>query len=187
MKERFSIHDAEQPRDVSIPEAARALIQDLDTDRIHWIDRPLSVAPDIWITGPIPRAHPLEDTGGPFYLDRHGIRRDPLQDDLSLWLETDGGLVVVTGCCHSGIVNTIDFIQAQTGGKPVQAIVGGLHLHSASPARLEATVQAIRSWGTPFVTACHCTGVESTNRLQAMLGPAVIRGYAGLKVLSGGS
>ncbi|MDO6528348.1 hypothetical protein Q4519_22250, partial [Motilimonas sp. 1_MG-2023] len=68
---------------------------------------------EISFTGTIPNFHPLEKTSGPFYLDHKGLHIDQLGDDQSLWLTTKHGICVITGCCHTGLINTLAYNQQQ--------------------------------------------------------------------------
>lgn len=75
------------------------------------------VAPGIWTTGEIPRLHPEEAIAEPFYRDREGRETDPLLDDQAQFMGTAEGTTVLVGCAHSGIINTLDYIQSLTDGK----------------------------------------------------------------------
>jgi 7,8-dihydropterin-6-yl-methyl-4-(beta-D-ribofuranosyl)aminobenzene 5'-phosphate synthase len=74
----------------------------------------LRLAPGIGVTGPIPRWSG-EDSGGPFFLDPAVAEPDPLDDDQALWRETAAGVVIVVGCCHAGLVNTVERVRAVSG------------------------------------------------------------------------
>lgn len=115
--------------------ASRALNKTFD--KIHWINEPGTISEDIGMTGTIPRVSDFEDTGGAFYLDQEAKSPDPINDDLSLWFRTINGIVVVTGCCHSGIVNTLEYVKKITKQDVVHEVIGGLHLLNALQDRLE--------------------------------------------------
>ena len=80
-------------------------------NRIHWVNEAINISEDFGITGPIPRNTDFENTGGDFYFDPDGNRPDPVNDDLALWFRTTKGIIVVTGCCHSGIINTLEYVK----------------------------------------------------------------------------
>jgi 7,8-dihydropterin-6-yl-methyl-4-(beta-D-ribofuranosyl)aminobenzene 5'-phosphate synthase len=186
LAERYSVRPGEVPRPIAVAVADRERLLSLPTGQLQWVDGPRSLAPGIGISGPIPRVHPLEDTGGPFFLDPSGSRPDPLDDDLALWIETAYGLLVVTGCCHAGLVNTVEHLRAVSGVGKIYGIIGGLHLLNASDERLEATCAALREWAPAFVVPCHCTGEEATALLCRELGERVIPGYAGFTLTVAG-
>ena len=121
------------------------------------------------MTGEIPRRNAFEDTGGPFYLDRACTEPDPLLDDQALYIETSAGLVVVLGCAHAGVVNTLDYIAELTGRQQVYAVLGGMHLVRASAERLEATVEALKRYGVQKIGTAHCTGMRAATYLWSRL------------------
>ena len=121
--------------------------------------KPTEVLDGIFVTGEIPRQNTFEDTGGPFFLDAACAQPDPLLDDQALFFDTPDGLVVLLGCGHAGVVNTLDYVQRLTDGRPIHSILGGLHLRAASPERMEKTVAAFRRWDIQQFAPGHCTGL----------------------------
>ena len=130
----------------------------------------------------VPRRNSFEDPGGPFFLDTEGLRPDPLEDDMTLWIETTEGLVVVTGCCHSGVVNTLDHSIGISGQSRIHSLIGGLHLSSASPERLRRTTDALARYDIGRIVACHCTGEAATQHFQRTLPFPVTPSHAGMTV-----
>lgn len=179
---RYSIRTGEAPRSISMAVADQDAIIALPDDQLRWITAPGQIIPGIGVTGPIPRLNPLEDPGGPFFLDPEGHHPDPIEDDMALWIETDRGLIIITGCCHAGLINTVEHIRSVSGIEKVRGVIGGLHLLNASRERLEATGSALRQWNPEFVIPCHCTGEEAKTFLQDELGTMIIPGYAGLEL-----
>ncbi len=173
MLDRYNVKPGEAVRAIHMPAGSRSAMEQLNPARVCRVTGPIEVFPGIHLTGPIPRRTAYEDTGGPFFLDPQGRRPDPLEDDQALWIETEAGLVVVLGCAHSGVVNTLDRIAELTGRRKFLAVVGGMHLAHASKARLEATVEALRSYGISILAPCHCTGEEATVFIKHRLGPSV--------------
>jgi 7,8-dihydropterin-6-yl-methyl-4-(beta-D-ribofuranosyl)aminobenzene 5'-phosphate synthase len=179
---RYSVRPGEAPRTISLASSDRDAILALSPTQVHWVCEPDQIIPGIGLSGPIPRVHPMEDTGGPFFLDPDGHRPDRLEDDLALWIKTDRGLVIITGCCHAGLINSVDHIRSVSGVERVFGIIGGLHLVNASKDRLMATCSALRNWTPEFIIPCHCTGAEATAFLCEQLSSTVIPGYAGFKL-----
>jgi 7,8-dihydropterin-6-yl-methyl-4-(beta-D-ribofuranosyl)aminobenzene 5'-phosphate synthase len=177
---RYSIREAATPQNISISAVNKSAILDLPPKQVCKVTQPFQIYSNIWLSGPIPREHPLEDTGGPFYLDPEGSRPDTLEDDMALWIESDRGLVIITGCCHSGLINTVNHTRRVSGHEKISAIIGGFHLAHASHQRLEATCQALQEWKVDTIILCHCTGDEAVAFMQNELGEKVIRGCAGL-------
>jgi 7,8-dihydropterin-6-yl-methyl-4-(beta-D-ribofuranosyl)aminobenzene 5'-phosphate synthase len=78
------------------------------------------------------------------------------------------------------LINTVNHIHRISGQERISAIIGGLHLESASDQRLEATCQALEQWNINTIIPCHCTGDEAVAFMQNKLGGRVLPGYAGL-------
>jgi 7,8-dihydropterin-6-yl-methyl-4-(beta-D-ribofuranosyl)aminobenzene 5'-phosphate synthase len=179
---RYSIRSGESPRSIAMGLADKEAIINLPANQIQWVTKPLQIIPDVGISGEIPRVHPLEDTGGPFFLDPNGCHPDLIKDDMAMWVNSDRGLIIITGCCHSGLINTVEYIRSVSGVERLFGVIGGLHLVNASQERLETTCAALRKWHPEFVIPCHCTGEDATAFLRDQLGAIVTPGYAGLKL-----
>jgi 7,8-dihydropterin-6-yl-methyl-4-(beta-D-ribofuranosyl)aminobenzene 5'-phosphate synthase len=134
-----------------------------------WTRGPTKLMDGVHVTGEIPRRNDFEDTGGPFFRDEACTDPDPLVDDQALYFETPAGLVVVLGCAHSGVVNTLDYIAELTNGKRVSVVLGGMHLGRATAPRLEATVAALERYGVERVGTAHCTGARAASYLRSRL------------------
>ncbi len=183
---RYSCHPEQAPRQSGIVPAVMQELDALPADRRIELDAHHYLRPGIGITGPVPRITTLEDTGGPFYLDEKRVQPDLINDDLSLWFETTEGLVILTGCCHSGLINTVSHIRRITGIERVHGIIGGLHLLNAGEERLQATRQFLAECRPDFLIPCHCTGTHVAERLQREFGGVMVRpGRAGQKIDAG--
>lgn len=183
---RFSCHPEQAPRQIGMAPAALEALNALPASRRTELASPHRLFPAIGITGPVPRIATFEDTGGPFYLDENKQHPDLINDDLSLWFETEKGLVILTGCCHSGLVNTIKHIRKITGIERVTGIIGGLHLLNAGQERVEATLGFLAECRPDFLVPCHCTGTHIAERLQREFGDNVVKtGIAGQRIDAG--
>jgi 7,8-dihydropterin-6-yl-methyl-4-(beta-D-ribofuranosyl)aminobenzene 5'-phosphate synthase len=157
-KLRYSHPPGKPPKDVSMPAGACDTIAELfPKGRVFYTAQPTRIAANIQVTGAIPRMTDYEDTGGPFYLDEHRCQADLLTDDQALLLETAKGLVVVLGCAHAGLINTLEYA-GQLTGLPIYAVIGGMHLRAASENRIEKTMEALQKYHPEIVAPCHCTG-----------------------------
>jgi 7,8-dihydropterin-6-yl-methyl-4-(beta-D-ribofuranosyl)aminobenzene 5'-phosphate synthase len=134
---------------------------------VVWSHSPTEVAAGIFVTGEIPRQNDFEDPGGRFFLDETGSKADPLVDDQALFFDTREGFVVVLGCGHAGVVNTVEHVRRLAGNRPVRSVIGGLHLLNASPERVDKTVEAFRRWDLRQIVPGHCTGLAAVARLWA--------------------
>jgi len=166
-------------KQAGMPPASREGLDRIPRSRLHEVRRPVFIAGDIGVTGPIPRETSYEDTGGPFYLDPEGRCPDPIDDDLALWIRRDDGLVVFVGCAHAGLVNTLNRIRALNDGLRIRAVIGGFHLGEAGPDRLSQTLAALRTAELDMVVPLHCTGLTAVTALRDAFGERVRLGSAG--------
>lgn len=146
---------------------------DSASSRIVWTTDARTIAQGVVVTGEIPRLTTFEDTGGPYFQDEACEVEDPLIDDQALLVETASGQVLIVGCCHSGLVNTIERVSEVTGGRHIHAVAGGLHLQSASADRLIHTADALESCGVRIVAPCHCTGANAIAFFSSRFGTQV--------------
>jgi 7,8-dihydropterin-6-yl-methyl-4-(beta-D-ribofuranosyl)aminobenzene 5'-phosphate synthase len=129
-----------------------------------------SVLPGVTVTGQIPRVSGFEDTGGRFFLDKKRTKTDDLLDDQALFLEANWGLIVVLGCAHAGVVNTLEHIRQLEPDRKVHAVLGGMHLVNADQTRIEKTIDAFRRFGIERIGPAHCTGRQATRQLWNAFG-----------------
>jgi len=127
--------------------------------------------PGIWLTGPVPRAYPEKNypAGTEVKIDNAWVE-DNIPDDQSLVFNTSHGLVLLSGCGHSGIVNTLQYARSIVRPAPVDAAIGGFHLFAASDQTLAWTAAKLKEYQTARILGAHCTGIESVYRLRELLG-----------------
>jgi len=94
-----------------------------------------------------------------------GLVRDPLWGDMSLVVDTPDGVVLLLGCCHAGLMNTIRHVRDLFPRKRLLAVMGGTHLASASEERLRATEAILRE--VSRIGLSHCTGIPVAARFMA--------------------
>ena len=132
---------------------------------------PYKVADGIMTTGVVPRTNDFERLTGNLQkitTEKEGKEAlDQIEDDLSVFFHMkDGSVVVLTGCCHSGVVNTVEHVISLVGTSSVIGIVGGLHLHDASKMRLEKTIESLKKYPLTTLAPCHCTGLRGKAALM---------------------
>ncbi len=132
---------------------------------------PTLVTDGIMVTGGIPRVTDFEDTGitTQAFVDDGMKTPDPIADDQALFFQTPQGVVVVLGCGHAGVVNTIRYISDLLGERRMYAVIGGTHLLQASPRRIQKTEEAFRQHGLKKIMLMHCTGVTAYSDLARAL------------------
>jgi 7,8-dihydropterin-6-yl-methyl-4-(beta-D-ribofuranosyl)aminobenzene 5'-phosphate synthase len=161
---RFVRNPDGRTRDVAVSEPVREAVH-LRAAQCRMTSAPGEVMKGVFLTGEIPRETDFEDVGGSFVLDEAGTRPDPIQDDQALFFDTRDGVVLLLGCAHAGVVNTLRQVRRLTRDRPIRQVFGGMHLLCASPERLARTVQALRELGIERFGPAHCTGAAATARL----------------------
>ena len=122
-------------------------------------------------SGEIVRESPFEKTEGFWTVIDERFVEDPLIDDQALLINVrDRGLVVLTGCAHSGIINTVRHAQKITGINEVWAIVGGFHLDKADDKRIQASIDELVRINPKSIYPCHCTGMKTIRKLLDSFG-----------------
>ena len=144
---------------------------------------------DLWAaTGQIPRESEFEMGVPNAYLERDGQREaDDILDDQSIVISLrDKGLVVVSGCAHAGIINTIRYCQKITGLEHIHAVVGGFHLSGAMNEPVQdPTIDAMQTIGPDIIVPMHCTGFEAIAKIKERLPENTLLSGVGAKFLFG--
>ncbi len=132
---------------------------------------PVKIANGITTTGEIPRTTDFEKIGGFLTVHNNRLIEDVMLDDQALIINLENkGLVVISGCAHAGIINTIKHAQNLTETKKVYAVLGGFHLINADDKRIQATVDELKKLNLEFIGPCHCTGKKATKRIAEAFG-----------------
>jgi len=166
---RFSRHK-EVTESIGLPLDPEALRRQAD---LRLSPTPQEILPGVWTTGEI-SARPEPEGRSPGHLldNGHDLVPDPYRDDMALVLEAPTGLVLVCGCCHAGLLNTLLHVQGVFGRLPA-AVIGGTHLVAAKPCDLRHTVEVLRRLGPPALYPNHCTGWAASVALATALGDRV--------------
>jgi len=132
---------------------------------------PVELFPGVWLLGPIPRTHPERNWSGSLQLrTARGVVEDNVPEDSSVVADTSDGLVVITGCGHAGIVNTVEFARKAVRPAPIHAAIGGYHLFPATDEQLAWTAGRLKDVGLAHFLGAHCTGVEAVFRIRQLAG-----------------
>src|SRR5271165_3292128 len=147
---------------------------------------PKELFPGVWLTGPVLRKYPERNWSGNGRLRNAAgeIVEDNIPEDQSVIIDTDKGLVVITGCGHAGIVNICEYARSRVRNAPIHAILGGIHLYEASDETLAWTGEKLKGFGVQNLLGAHCTGIEAVYRLRTLLGLA--RPTAAVGAVGGG-
>jgi 7,8-dihydropterin-6-yl-methyl-4-(beta-D-ribofuranosyl)aminobenzene 5'-phosphate synthase len=133
--------------------------------RVRTTRPPLWLTRDLVFLGEIPRNVAYEETDpGPrriLFPDGHS-EPDRIIDDSALVYRSKKGLVIITGCSHSGIGNIVAYARQVCGEKRVVDIIGGLHLTNATREKLDGTCACLASLELEALHCCHCTSLPAT-------------------------
>lgn len=170
-RERFSRREGEMQSvglSLTRAELAERMILDLN-------EMPQEITSGIWTTGEI-HQRPEPEGSSDYHLMREGdaLLTDAYRDDMALVLQRGEALVLLCGCCHAGLLNTLAHVR-RTFERPIELIAGGLHLTSADRGYLARIGEVLSAMSTlQGVYPNHCSGEAATIALTQILGPAMV-------------
>jgi 7,8-dihydropterin-6-yl-methyl-4-(beta-D-ribofuranosyl)aminobenzene 5'-phosphate synthase len=134
-------------------------------------DHAEEIFPGAWLTGPVPRVYPERNWSVSGKVETPaGLIEDNIPEDQSLVINTAQGLILISGCGHAGVINTLTMARGEFPNEPVYAILGGFHLFPATDVQLDWTADKLKDFGTSYLLGAHCTGIESVYRIRQRLG-----------------
>jgi 7,8-dihydropterin-6-yl-methyl-4-(beta-D-ribofuranosyl)aminobenzene 5'-phosphate synthase len=141
---------------------------------------PVRINDSITTTGEIPMITSFERVDdGLFVREDTGWQQDKLFDDQALIVNMESGLVVILGCAHRGIINTLYHARQLTGRETIYAVLGGSHLINTSEERLRQTIDALRGLRVQRLGLCHCTDLPVASILAQEFGESFFFNRAG--------
>ncbi len=162
-RQRFSATTANYKRNIG----AAFTKEELESEgaKIYLHAGPREVLNGVWITGQIPRLLADDQAIAGLSLDAAGKAVDDVRDEIGVVIEGSKKAVVLLGCAHAGVRNTINYIETLTD-TPLCGLVGGLHLMSTPKHDVQALAAFLRERGVEFVGASHCTGCQAADVLS---------------------
>ncbi len=175
---KYSQREGEQGRYIGIP-FHRNELESLGA--VFVLSRkPVEIGESIITTGEIPMVTPYESIDTALLVQAGPVRQpDQVMDDQAVIVKSEAGLVVVLGCAHRGIVNTLYHAKQLTGEERILAVIGGSHLTGASEERLVRTIDALRELRVQKLGLCHCTDLKAASLLAQEFGEAFFFNQAG--------
>lgn len=151
--------------------------------RFNLTKEPVKLTDNILTTGEVPMVTDYEHIDEGLYVQEGtDLRPDNVLDDLSLAIKTEAGLVVILGCAHRGVINTLYHIRQLTGVDKIHTIVGGSHLMGVSEERIWQTVAALRELEVQRLGLCHCTDLPAAGVLAQEFGERFFYNKAGTTI-----
>ncbi|GAB6907188.1 Beta-lactamase domain protein [Desulfosarcina cetonica] len=160
--------------------AADAGVTVVETDAAHPMLDDMAV-----FLGRIPRVTPFEQGAPNLFCEIDGRpQQDPFDDDSAMVFHVRGqGLVVLSGCAHSGIVNTVMHAREVTGIESVMAIMGGFHLANVDEEKvLQPTIAALKGLAPRYIVPTHCTGRRAVQRIETAMPDQFVLNMAGTRL-----
>ena len=150
---------------------------------------PHLLAPGLTSTGQVERVTPFEGRFPLAYAEVDGEwQPDDFWDDQGLVAHLKGkGLVIISGCAHAGIVNTVKQAQAITGEERVHAVIGGFHLTGMPKEQIDATVSALKALSPALMVPTHCTGFEAQSEFARQMPDSFALNSVGTRIVLSGS
>jgi 7,8-dihydropterin-6-yl-methyl-4-(beta-D-ribofuranosyl)aminobenzene 5'-phosphate synthase len=172
LQKRFSVRDG-LPRFIGLNISPADLSRQVN---LQLNAEPQQILPGLWTTGEIYPREELEGRSVHHFIHANGEwLPDPYRDDLALVLEAQSGLVLICGCCHAGLLNTLAHVRHHFAGD-IQAIIGGLHLVNATAEDLDsliATLHEIFHGRIPKIYPNHCSEEQGYFALKQAFGDLV--------------
>jgi 7,8-dihydropterin-6-yl-methyl-4-(beta-D-ribofuranosyl)aminobenzene 5'-phosphate synthase len=150
--------------------------------RFNLTKEPVRITANIMTSGEIPMITDYEEIEPYLQVkEDDGFKPDSLLDDQALIINTGAGLVVILGCAHRGIINTLYHAQRLTGVKAIYTVVGGCHLIDATEERVWLTIAALKELGVQRIGVSHCTGLPASAIMAQEFGDKFFFNNAGTK------
>jgi 7,8-dihydropterin-6-yl-methyl-4-(beta-D-ribofuranosyl)aminobenzene 5'-phosphate synthase len=113
---------------------------------------------------------------------------DPFPDDQGLAINLKNkGLIVIGGCSHAGIINTVKHLQKAAGVEKIHAVLGGFHLTGDNEEIIEPTIEAMKAFNPEYIVPMHCTGWEAIHRFAQEMPEQFILNSVGSTYIFGSS
>jgi len=152
--------------------------------RFNLSKAPVKLSENMLTTGEVEISVDFEKIDKDLHVKDGGTHvHDKLADDLGIIIKTDQGLVILLGCGHRGIINTLLHAQKVTGIKEIYAVIGGTHLISADKEQMQSTIEAVKGFNIKKLGVSHCTGLKSAAILAHEFEGAFFFNSAGTKTV----
>lgn len=178
---KYSRREGQEDKYTGIP-FHRQTLESLGA-RFNLTAKPTRITSNIMTTGEVPMVTKFEEVDAYLFVKKGaGWEHDKLVDDQALIINTEQGLVVILGCAHRGVINTLYYAQQLTGVKQIHMVVGGCHLTRASEERIRLTIAALRELDVQRLGLSHCTGLPAASLMAQEFGQKFFFNNAGTSI-----
>lgn len=171
---------------VQMPMLTKEEIQNAGVELIETVEPYPIFDKNLFFLGQIPKTNDFEKGSASFYYEENGEEKwDPLDDDSAIVAHLKGkGLVILTGCAHSGIINTVKYAQKITGIDKIHVIMGGFHLTGMEfKPIIEQTVNTLKDLNPDFIVPTHCTGRKAMTKIEIEMEEKYLLNMAGTRMV----
>ncbi len=141
---------------------------------LHLSRKPMKVVPGVFMLGEIPRVTDYETPEESFFHDTQATLPDRVLDDQAVAVAVEGGLAVLCGCAHSGVINILKRVEEVLPAKPIKLLMGGLHLKDAPAERIAGTIEDLKPRLSGELAVGHCTGDTATAEFKKAFGKDLV-------------
>jgi 7,8-dihydropterin-6-yl-methyl-4-(beta-D-ribofuranosyl)aminobenzene 5'-phosphate synthase len=168
---------------ISLSALTRQDLEKLDLIRVVEVREPTAIIPGAYLPGKVERVIDYEQMPATMLAKKgDSFVQEMFPGEQAIFLNAKGkGLVVLSGCAHRGIVNTVKQAQRMTGLQKVYAVMGGFHLTAAKPEVIQKTVADIKAINPDYIVPAHCTGYEAMALFKKEMPDRFILNTAGTK------
>jgi 7,8-dihydropterin-6-yl-methyl-4-(beta-D-ribofuranosyl)aminobenzene 5'-phosphate synthase len=178
-------HKFPDGRRVPIPGLKESVIEETGNEMIL-AESPTLLAGDyVLATGQIPMTNDFEKGVPTAFYEKDGKEyKDHISDDMAVILDVkDKGLVVITGCGHAGVINTVRYAKEITGAEKIYGVIGGFHLiGNMGEAIIERTIEEMKKFDPEIIVPSHCTGLKAIQKFEKTFPDAFVLNASGTKV-----
>lgn len=137
---------------------------------VNLIKEPFWITEKLVFLGEIERKNAFENQK-PYgkVISEKGMEDDFMMDDSALAYKSKDGLVIITGCSHSGICNIVEYAKKVCGEERISDIIGGFHLMTPSQEQLHGTLEYFQETKPKELHACHCVDLSSKIELSKVV------------------
>jgi 7,8-dihydropterin-6-yl-methyl-4-(beta-D-ribofuranosyl)aminobenzene 5'-phosphate synthase len=186
---RFHFGAHGKRREIGVPKKQNRENVEAAGGDIVFSRKPVEVVPGVWTTGEIPRdsfENPLplaKNERLVINVDGKEVADDILDDQALFMVVKDIGCFVVTGCCHAGLINTLNHVKKLAEIDTIYGLIGGTHLVNRSNAYVDRTVKGLS--GLELISPCHCTGFKSEAALWRAFPDKFVLNFSGRVIEAG--
>jgi len=168
LKPKFSRKDNETKAIGMSDSAKQIILRMAGNKKVIGTKMPTEVSKGLFVTSRIPRITDFEDANSFFFVDENCQKPDTFPDDQAMFFDSPKGLIVLLGCAHAGVVNTLHYVAKLSGEKRIYAVIGGMHLLNASVERIEHTIEVFKQYDVQKIGLAHCTGSKAIEKFKSV-------------------